>query len=244
MKNSVITAAIIGSLICGLLIVIAVSCACKLVALRHMEQYRSRVNNPACAAPFPNGQFRFPLSSPGDLDASLFRLDHSVFLRDPPPSYATTMGGYQDITGANASYMEQYRRYRRQRRCRRMMRRQHRANQTILPMASHVTTQASPADGSQACPSSPSTVANPASAPVPEESLCRESAGETSKRKDSHSTCHPSPDPCPLTPSGASGASVLPQSYPPPSLSDNHQIELETIPVLTHFDCDSQPLIR
>ena len=37
LKNSVITAAIMGSLVCGLLLVIAISCTCKLIALRQME---------------------------------------------------------------------------------------------------------------------------------------------------------------------------------------------------------------
>ncbi|UXI19339.1 N-alpha-acetyltransferase 15 [Sarcoptes scabiei] len=124
LKNSVITAAIIGSLICGLLVVIAISCGCKLIGLRHLERYRNTVSNVSHSR--NSRSFDFPFPTSGDLDASLFRLEHSVLFREPPPSYASTMGGYQDVNGQNNSYMDQYRRYRRQRRCRRILRRQNR----------------------------------------------------------------------------------------------------------------------
>jgi len=127
MKNSVITWAIIGSLVCLLLVVIAISCSIRLFNLRNSGNYRSSLTNAAIfpPGPFANCELPFPITT-GDLDATLFRLDHSVFLREPPPSYASTMGGYADVGDFNNSYMEQYRRYRRQRRCRRMLRRQQR----------------------------------------------------------------------------------------------------------------------
>ncbi|XP_076358325.1 low-density lipoprotein receptor-related protein 12-like [Tachypleus tridentatus] len=68
-KNSVITAAIIGSLICGLLLVVAVSCTCKLFALRYMEHH-------------PDYSRQTPLS----------RLEQEIMYREPPPSYAIAVG--------------------------------------------------------------------------------------------------------------------------------------------------------
>lgn len=62
-KNSVITAAIMGSLICGLLLVIAVGCTCRLYALRIQDRRTSR-----CIS-------------------TLSRIEREMMQREPPPPY-------------------------------------------------------------------------------------------------------------------------------------------------------------
>lgn len=68
LKSSVITAAIMGSLICGLLLVVAVGCTCKLYALRYGESSGSTRST-------------LPLSP----------LERELLSREPPPPYSTTM---------------------------------------------------------------------------------------------------------------------------------------------------------
>lgn len=259
LKNSVITAAIIGSLICGLLIVIAIGCACKLVALRHMEHYRSTLNNSLYPpSPFQNSDFPFPVTT-GDLDASLFRLDNAVFLREPPPSYASTMGGYVDVNGTNSSYMEQYRRYRRQRRCRRILRRQLRQQQNGTQLAVSTTDPLGDDDNSVALDLSSNDSCLPQITQMAADSAISSSA--ISQNAD-HSVLglEDALKKTSITP-GTSNRSKLnlnsqlaqangsstgtnPIATSTSLLNDNLNIELEPIPPLTNFDCDSQPLIR
>lgn len=240
-KNSVITAAIIGSLICGLLIVIAISCACKLVALRHMEQYRSTLSNNAYAtATFPNADFPFS-NNPGDLDASLFRLDRSIFLREPPPSYASTMGGYFDYNASNSSYIDQYRRYRhRQRRCRRA-RRQHRNNPNILPLNGECSSDVL----NEIATSSVNIENVHTSGHI--DSVVALNEPNLVNGGDSSNIIHKmkkSQFPNELNSGPLSSGCSIPAGAPSSQNIDNLNIELETIPTLTNFDCDSQPLIR
>lgn len=97
LKNSVITAAIMGSLVCGLLLVIAISCTCKLIALRSAES----TFNSSGGHGYEGGQrsgscTRSNTRSTGssfDSDQPLFRIEPSDYLyREPPPSYAAAVG--------------------------------------------------------------------------------------------------------------------------------------------------------
>lgn len=71
MRNSVLTAAVMGSLICALLLVIAISCTCRLHALRMLEHRLTSRETP------------------------LSRLSREFFFREPPPSYAVAVQGSQ-----------------------------------------------------------------------------------------------------------------------------------------------------
>lgn len=68
LRNSVLTAAITGSLICALLLVIAISCMCRLHALRSLEHRLAARETP------------------------LSRMSREFFFREPPPSYAVAVG--------------------------------------------------------------------------------------------------------------------------------------------------------
>ncbi|KAG8187240.1 hypothetical protein JTE90_020668 [Oedothorax gibbosus] len=70
LRNSVLTAALMGSLICALLLVIAISCTCRLHALRMLET-------------------RMATSR----ETPLSRLSREFFFREPPPSYAVAVQG-------------------------------------------------------------------------------------------------------------------------------------------------------
>lgn len=120
LKNSVITAAIMGSLICGLLFVIAISCTCKLIALRRME--RNHCSSSPSHISHHYDQHLSVSGITGDSDSPLFRPENGFFFREPPPSYASIFGGYPQ-SDRNNSYIEQIRQIRRQRRLRRMRRR-------------------------------------------------------------------------------------------------------------------------
>ncbi|KAI1297126.1 Low-density lipoprotein receptor-related protein 3 [Halotydeus destructor] len=121
LKNSVITAAIMGSLICGLLLVIAISCTCKLIALRQVEQHHlsdSLVDPRIVQGCARRGHLPFSLGGGGgETDSSLFRLEHEFFYREPPPSYAVAMGTPCEVPH------ERDRQCRRQRRSQRRQRR-------------------------------------------------------------------------------------------------------------------------
>lgn len=269
MKNSVITAAIIGSLICGLLIVIAISCGCKLVALRHLEQYRSSITNVSNPEPFRNVEFSFP--NPGDLDASLYRLEHSVMFREPPPSYATAMGEYYDVNNVNNSYVDQYRRFRRQRRCRRILRRQHRngqpnpngsnTNQSVNLTINNIESLDTRDDATSSINSS--TNNNSTNEPVAAINFKNDDKKESNQNKDlMNSSQRITLDNPNISTSNHHhhhhhrSSHYAYQHHHPHShnnhnhnqnvaTNDNHNIELEPIPPpLTNFDCDSQPLIR
>ncbi|XP_035207653.1 low-density lipoprotein receptor-related protein 12-like [Stegodyphus dumicola] len=66
LRNSVLTAALMGSLICALLLVIAISCTCRLHALRMENRMLAR-------------------------ETPLSRLSREFFFREPPPSYAVAV---------------------------------------------------------------------------------------------------------------------------------------------------------
>lgn len=238
LKNGVITSAIIGSLICGLLLVIAISCACKLVALRHMERYRSAFRS-GTRSRFPSHEFPFT-ASPGDLDATLFRLDNTLLFREPPPSYDSAMGGTPETNTSYTSYvLEQLRRHRnRTRRARRNQRA--RSSRHAMP------------NGLQCSPTSEqprhsgdrleSTVANQAPLALPDPALALEGgllipfdANPAPGKADKANVSGHAES---IQSANSSVSTIL------SSPSDNLTIELEMIPPLTHFDCDSQPLIR
>jgi len=78
LKNSVITAAVMGSLICGLLLVIAVGCTCKLYALRFGDS---------------SGSSRSTLA--------LSPLEREMLRREPPPPYSIA------VSQAPANFFQQ-----------------------------------------------------------------------------------------------------------------------------------------
>lgn len=123
LKNSVITAAIMGSLICGLLLVIAISCTCKLIALRNVEQQQLSESQIEGRGGSSHSSYSrsFPFAF-GESDTPLFRLEQEFFYREPPPSYAAAMGGSAGSSGVETPY-ERDRQSRRQRRVRRHRRR-------------------------------------------------------------------------------------------------------------------------
>ena len=131
LKNSVITAAIMGSLVCGLLLVIAVSCTCKLIALRQMEvaargdypdQHRSSssrtqrrshhfshnshsVSDPS-ATHLVNASSQYNDQVSSSDQHPLFRLepsDAAYFYREPPPSYSAAMGNPDPMSSVSLS---------------------------------------------------------------------------------------------------------------------------------------------
>ncbi|KAG1659678.1 Low-density lipoprotein receptor-related protein 12 [Nymphon striatum] len=67
-KNSVITAAVMGALICGLLLVIAIGCTCKLYTLRIVEQRDLTHETP------------------------MSQIEREFMQREPPPPYAVAVG--------------------------------------------------------------------------------------------------------------------------------------------------------
>ena len=243
MKNNVITAAIIGSLICCLLIVIAIGCACKLMVLRHMEHYRNVLTN--SFAPIQNNDFSFPVTA-GDLDASLFRLDSSFFFREPPPSYASTMGGYSDLNSSANSYMEQYRRYRRQRRCRRILRRQNRQLQSTRTNENdNIEEDVSTSDNS--CLSHVNSVITSNVISSPDDQNASGGMDNLFKKNDNvdSNKLIPTPQSVQANNSSSNYNNNYNNSIPTTSLiSNSSSIELEPILPLTNSDCDFQPLIK
>ncbi|PSN37183.1 hypothetical protein C0J52_22532 [Blattella germanica] len=82
-KLSIITAAIIGSLICGLLLVIAVGCMCRLYSLRLAVSNNYRIAHDEISH-VPNGLRSIP--HPDDF-----------FHREPPPAYTVAVGECQQL---------------------------------------------------------------------------------------------------------------------------------------------------
>lgn len=78
LKNSMITAAVMGSLICGLLVVVAVSCSCRLYALRLAVRRQE-----AAAAAMESHLDVPPRFTDGSGD---------FWFREPPPPYAVAVG--------------------------------------------------------------------------------------------------------------------------------------------------------
>lgn len=108
LKNSVITAAIMGSLVCGLLLVIAISCTCKLIALRQAEAAREHEHNGHHHRNGYSSSFHRSdvisscprsLGSFFDSDQPFFRIEPDpYFYREPPPSYAASVCGGNTLT--------------------------------------------------------------------------------------------------------------------------------------------------
>lgn len=90
-KNSVITAAIMGSLVCGILVVIAISCTCRLYALR-LVSYQRQQN---CSSGVQEDRRR--RSSISDSDLLRFDALQDLYcyygFRDPPPPYSVAVAG-------------------------------------------------------------------------------------------------------------------------------------------------------
>jgi hypothetical protein len=80
---SIITAAIIGSLICGLLLVIAVGCMCRLYSLRLAVSHNYRIHHDEINC-VPSGLRSVP--HPDDF-----------FHREPPPAYTVAVGECQQL---------------------------------------------------------------------------------------------------------------------------------------------------
>ncbi|OQR70192.1 low-density lipoprotein receptor-like, partial [Tropilaelaps mercedesae] len=100
-KNSVITAAIMGSLVCGILIVIAISCTCRLYALRLVSYQRQQNCAPTAGSGAAGGghhdeRFR-RRSSISDSDLLRFDALQDLYcyygFRDPPPPYSVAVAG-------------------------------------------------------------------------------------------------------------------------------------------------------
>ncbi|XP_067001338.2 low-density lipoprotein receptor-related protein 12 isoform X2 [Anabrus simplex] len=81
-KNSVITAAIMCSLICGLLLVIAVGCMCRLYSLRLSVANSYRVLQNV---------------APGRIRALAPHPDDEFFTREPPPAYSVAVNDSQQL---------------------------------------------------------------------------------------------------------------------------------------------------
>lgn len=114
-----------GSLICGLLLVIAISCTCKLIALRNVELQTAAGDERGSSDTPRVGGVTYPRAFPfpcNDSDTPLFRLEHEFFYREPPPSYAAAVGVQADATP-----------YDRDRQNRRQQRRQLRRNRRRPP---------------------------------------------------------------------------------------------------------------
>ncbi|CAG2107079.1 unnamed protein product [Medioppia subpectinata] len=239
LKNSVITAAIMGSLICGLLLVIAISCTCKLIALRQVERHHSSTHTSPSHISHNYDRSYSINGFTGDSDTPLFRLEHGFFFREPPPSYATAVGGYP--TDRNNSYIEQIRQIRRQRRLRRNRRRPptppplefvDRDNDPNSSSNSSTTAVIIPLSGDSTPASSPTNINetqnqnnnNIKSDEQKEETEVGVGVGQSQTTSSNNSSnCSP-----------LNGM-----------LSSNSvNIELESIPSLSQSDCDSQPLIR
>ncbi|XP_049762227.1 low-density lipoprotein receptor-related protein 3-like isoform X1 [Schistocerca cancellata] len=77
-KNSVIAAAIMGSLLCSLLLVIAVGCMCRLYSLRLAVTNSYRIHH-------NSGSFSTQPPVP--------HLDEEFFNREPPPAYSVAVSG-------------------------------------------------------------------------------------------------------------------------------------------------------
>ena len=225
-----------GSLICGLLLVIAISCTCKLIALRQVERHNSSSHTSPSHISH-NYDRNYNINGfTGDSDTPLFRLEHGFFFREPPPSYATAVGGYH--SDRNNSYIEQIRQIRRQRRLRRNRRRpptppplefdgdidQNSSNSSttavIIPHSGVSTPTPSPTNISE--------TQNQTNNHKNNEQI-KDEVGEGVGQSQSQTTSNDSSNCQPLN----------------PMLSSNSvNIELESIPSLSQSDCDSQPLIR
>jgi len=240
LKNSVITAAIMGSLICGLLLVIAISCTCKLIALRQVERHHSSSHTSPSHISHNYDRSYSINGFTGDSDTPLFRLEHGFFFREPPPSYATAVGGYP--SDRNNSYIEQIRQIRRQRRLRRNRRRP----PTPPPLEfvdrdddisnnSSTTAVIIPHTGVSTPTSSPTNISetqtqnNNKSNEQKEETGVGVGVRVASEQSQSQTTSNTSND--------SSNCERMVSS-------NSVNIELESIPSLSQSDCDSQPLIR
>lgn len=225
-----------GSLICGLLLVIAISCTCKLIALRQVERHHSSSHTSPSHLSHSYDRSLSINGFTGDSDTPLFRLEHGFFFREPPPSYATAVGGYH--SDRNNSYIEQIRQIRRQRRLRRSRRRP--PTPPPLEFASGETEQNSSTSSTTAVIIGHSGVSTPTSAP---------NSTETQNTANNHKTNDQIKEEAvrPVGGGGQSQTSGDSSSGQPlnPMLSSNSvNIELESIPSLSQSDCDSQPLIR
>ncbi|XP_054164414.1 low-density lipoprotein receptor-related protein 12-like [Oppia nitens] len=253
LKNSVITAAIMGSLICGLLLVIAISCTCKLIALRQVERHHHSSTHTSPSHISYNYDRSFNVNGfTGDSDTPLFRLEQGFFFREPPPSYATAVGGYP--TDRNNTYIEQIRQIRRQRRLRRNRRRPPTPppldfvgednEQNISHSSSTAITCPHLTVSSQT--SNSNTNHNETNNQIPNNDSSsnnnnnhnnnKKNTGSIQQNKDEVISGGQSPN------SSTDSSNEQPLS---PTLSSNSvNIELESIPSLSQSDCDSQPLIR
>lgn len=93
-RNSVITAAIMGSLLCGLLLVIAVGCTCRLYSLSlkglgGSSNSSSQHQNSSAASQTPSASAR---SCPTLPPMSSYPGDDEFYFREPPPAYSVAVG--------------------------------------------------------------------------------------------------------------------------------------------------------
>nr|XP_018916532.1 PREDICTED: low-density lipoprotein receptor-related protein 2-like [Bemisia tabaci] len=81
-RNTLIAAAVMGVLLCGLLLIIAVACTCRLYSLR-LSHARFHVS--------PHLTSRLRLNQSGTLPPLI---DDEFFHREPPPAYSVAIGDY------------------------------------------------------------------------------------------------------------------------------------------------------
>lgn len=234
LKNSVITAAIMGSLICGLLLVIAISCTCKLIALRQVEQQQQLTDIEVEAARASQSYSRtFPFAY-GESDTPLFRLEQEFFYREPPPSYSVAVGSCGE-----PPYERDRDRSRRQRRVRRSRRR---------PPSPPPLDQDEPDTGGLSENSvtlSSHNVSHANDVPLPPSSTHRivDSSGRTESTQDDKvfdcSTKLPACD----HHSQAEGSPGQDSANTTTSSTVSIELDSISIPSPSHIDCDEEPLL-
>jgi len=113
LKNSVITAALMGLLICGLLLVIAISCTCKLITLRqqdhhhyHHHHHHNSSDNQNCVRyeySHPSYMYNryFPFRGNNLNSSLLLNSEQSYIYAEPPPSYAASVNSMNSVCRQN-----------------------------------------------------------------------------------------------------------------------------------------------
>lgn len=213
-----------GSLICGLLLVIAISCTCKLLALKQTERHHiSSQSSPLHFSDTENSILGY-----NDSPTHVCRVGHGFCFREPPPSYSAAVGNTSD---RESTYFDQIRQIRRQRRLRRNRRRpptpppafSDGSNSTTECSSPTTTTVTSNLSNDNSIIQTGNSSNDPQSDSDKDESLKE----TNTPNNNTNSTCNSSP--------------LQPSSSP----SNLVHIELNNIPSLSlsFHDCDSEPLI-
>ncbi|XP_026473288.1 low-density lipoprotein receptor-related protein 12-like [Ctenocephalides felis] len=92
LQNSVIAAAIMGSLVCGLLLVLAVGCTCRLYSLRMATISQYRLHQDAISQFANTSTLHHPMSMVGGASHLPAPLEEEFWHREPPPAYSVAVG--------------------------------------------------------------------------------------------------------------------------------------------------------